>query len=136
MSRILLLIPTVLLIAGCGTEYRREIAAEALSKHRFVRIEFKQGGYERRFPLRKINWGETGGFTLVADDGWRLIVRGPNVTGFNRSLDDENRASIRFNQGGEDRLWLVDPQGRHHPVAMTLGELAPPSQHLSQDQLP
>lgn len=106
MKRILWIALSVTVIAGCGTDYRRELSAESLSEHRFVRVEFEQAGWEKVFPVRGIDWGQVDGFTLIADDGWRLIILGPGHPGYNRALDDQNDEPIRFQPGRGDRMWL------------------------------
>lgn len=125
MTRAILLGVLLTVLAGCGTDYTREIrATEPLGNHRFTRVEFAQGGHV--LPLNRYEWAPVSGFTLVADDGWRLVVNGPSMTGYNWSPEpDRKNNPVYFIPGSGDRLTLIDPQGGMHPVKVTVGELSP-----------
>ena len=130
--RAILLGTLLTMVAGCGTDYTRELrAAEPLSNHRFVRVEFQQGGRHNRL-FGTYEWSPVSGFVLVADDGWRLVVHWAAVTGYSRSPDKKRRNEpVLFRPGTADRLTLIDPQGGRHPVKVAVGELSPKPPHVT-----
>ncbi len=123
----------VTMLAGCATDYAREIrAAEPLSNHRFIRVKFGQTGRRHSYLFNGCVWNQVSGFELVADDGWRLVVHGPSTTGYNWRPDDKRKSDpVIFIPGTMDRLTLIDPQGGRHPVKVAVGELSPRPPHVT-----
>lgn len=133
MTRGIMLGVLVTMLAGCGTDYTREIrAAQPLSNHRFIRVEFEQAGHRNSVLFKTYEWYPVSGFVLVADDGWRLEIHGPSTTGYNWSPDDKRKSDpVIFIPGAADRLTLIDPQGGRHPVKVAVGELSPRPPHVT-----
>lgn len=134
MTRPIMLGLLVTMLAGCRTDYTREIrAAEPLSNHRFVRVEFEQAGHRPSMLFQTIEWYPVSGFVLVADDGWRLVVQGPSPnTGYSLSADPKRGGDpVLFTPGAADRLTLIDPKGWRHPVIVAVGELSPRPPHVT-----
>lgn len=133
MMRAILLGVLLTMVAGCGTDYTRELrAAEPLSNHRFIRVEFGQAGHRNSVLFKTYEWYPVSGFVLVADDGWRLAIHGASTTGYNWSPDDKRKGDpVMFNPGVAERLTLIDPQGGMHPVKVALGELSPKPPHVT-----
>ena len=134
MTRPIMLGVLVTMLAGCGTDYTREIrAAEPLSNHRFIRVEFEQAGQRNSLLFQTNEWYPVSGFVLVADDGWRLVVHGPSSnTGYNWSTDHKRRGDpVIFNPGVAALPALIDPRGGRHPVKVAVGELSPRPPHVT-----
>jgi hypothetical protein len=138
MTRAILLTTLLAFAAGCATDYQRELcSAEPLDNHRFVRMEFKQTGFVRPLVFNTHQWSPAPEFTLVADDGWKLVIREAAVVGYNWNPDDSHKNDpVIFSPGVGDRLVLIDPQGGEHPVKVAVGDLSPRPQHITAIQQP
>ncbi len=133
MTRAILLAAMLATTAGCATDYQRELrSAEPLDNHRFIRVEFSQAGYRKYGLFDEYQWSPSRSVVLVADDGWKLVIHDASTTGYNWSPDDKRKNDpVYFNPGVADRLTLIDPEGKRHPVKVEIGELSPRLEHVT-----
>ena len=133
MTRGIMLGVLVTMVAGCATDYKRELrATEPLSDHQFIRVEFNQTGHRNYGLFDTYHWYPVREIVLVADDGWRLVIHWASTTGYNWSPDDKRKNDpVIFNPGTADRLTLIDPQGGMHPVKVAVGDLSPRPPHVT-----
>ena len=133
MTRALLLGMLATVLAGCGTDYTRDLkAAEPLGNHHFVRVEFTQAGHLNNYLLHTYWWPPVCDVALVADDGWKLVIQKPGAGGYNWHPDEKHKNdAVHFYPGWGDRLILVDPQGAAHTVKIEVGDVSPKPPHVT-----
>jgi len=133
MTRAILLGVLLTMLAGCATDYKRDLlAAEPLSDHRFIRVEFNKTGHRTSELFKTYMWYPAREIVLVADDGWKLVIHDAKTTGYNWSPADKHKNDpVLFIPGAADRLTLIDPQGGMHPVKVAVGELSPRPPHVT-----
>jgi len=117
------------MLTGCQPVYHRELkpADDAISQHRFTKVEFVNTGHLNSFMSGLLNgrydWRRESIAVLVADDGWRLAILPPGPIAYNRFASEDAGATALPDPVTDDRLILIDPEGGQHPVKVTVGAL-------------